>query len=111
MTAPIDFRSHLHDLLTTAIATVAPGAPVTIGLERPKQAQHGDYASTVALQLAKLARANPRELASRILAALPPSPWLESAEVAGAGFINLRLTAAANQEVIRQIHAGGFKFG
>jgi arginyl-tRNA synthetase len=80
-------------------------------LERPKQAQHGDYATTVALQLAKPLRANPREVATRIVAALEPSPWVESTEIAGAGFINIHLTRIARQATIREIHARGPQFG
>src|SRR5206468_71863 len=81
------------------------------GIERPKQAQHGDYATTVALQLARQLRANPREVANRIVAALPASPWIESTEVAGAGFINIRLTPPARQAVVHAIHAQGERFG
>ena len=76
--------------LAEGIARVAPGAaPPAIVLERPKQAQHGDYATNVALQLAKALKRNPRELAADLVAALPRSPLLARAEVAGAGFINL----------------------
>ncbi len=109
--APFDLRSELQDWLSAAIAQAAPGAVPAIGLERPKQAQHGDYATTVALQLAKPLRANPREVATRIVAALKPSPWVESTEIAGAGFINIRLTPVARQAVVREIHARGALFG
>jgi len=109
-TAP-DLRSHLTELWTGAVARVAPGAITSVGIERPKQAQHGDYATTVALQLAKTLRANPRELAGRIVAAMPASPWVESADIAGAGYINIRLTPAARQSAVRRIHAEGPRFG
>src|SRR5450759_6362 len=109
--ASLDLRSELQDWLSAAIAQAAPGAGPAIGLERPKQAQHGDYATTVALQLAKPLRANPREGATRIVAALKPSPWVESTEIAGAGFINIHLTPVARQAVIREIHARGALFG
>jgi arginyl-tRNA synthetase len=64
-----------------------------------------------ALQLAKQMRANPREVANRIVTALPASPWIESTEIAGAGFINIRLTSAAKQAVVGQIHAQREGFG
>jgi arginyl-tRNA synthetase len=108
---PLDLRSELQDWLSAAIAQAAPGARPAIGLERPKQAQHGDYATTVAMQLAKPLRANPREVATRIIAALKPSRWVESAEIAGAGFINIHLTQSARQAAVLEIHARGPQFG
>ena len=60
-------------------------------LERPKQAQYGDYASNVALQLAKALKRNPREIAPGSVAALDPSPWVARAELQAPGFINLFL--------------------
>ena len=111
MNAPLDLRSALQDWLSAAIAQAAPGAPAAVGLERPKQSQHGDYATTIALQLAKPLRANPREVAARIVAALAPSPWVESTTIAGAGFININLTWRARQAVVTEIHARGAAFG
>ena len=96
-----EIKSHLSGLLADALAIVAPGEPApSIVLERPKQAQHGDFSCTVAMQLAKRLKRNPRELAMALVAALPASQWLESAEVAGGGFINLRLRPAAKQHVV-----------
>ncbi|HEX5865290.1 MAG TPA: arginine--tRNA ligase, partial [Casimicrobiaceae bacterium] len=87
-----------------AIARVVPGQPVPpFSLERPKQAQHGDYASNAALQLGKSLKRNPRELATALAAAIEPSPWLERVEVAGAGFINLYLSPAARQAIVARI--------
>lgn len=111
MNAPLDLRSELQDWLSAAIAQAAPGVQPAIGLERPKQAQHGDYATTVALQLAKILRANPREVATRIVGALKTSPWVASTDIAGAGFINIHLTASARQAIVREIHARGAMFG
>ena len=99
-----DPRSELAACLHAAIARVAPGQPVLqLSLERPKQAQHGDYASNAALQLGKALKRNPRELATAVAAAIEPSPWLERVEVAGAGFINLFLSPAARQAVVTRI--------
>jgi arginyl-tRNA synthetase len=101
----------LQELLTAAVAHTAPDADPVVGIERPKQALHGDYATTVALQLAKSLRANPRDVAGRILTALPASPWVESTEIAGAGFINIRLTPAARQTIVHRIHSEKERFG
>ncbi|MEP7083542.1 MAG: arginine--tRNA ligase [Betaproteobacteria bacterium] len=111
MKSPLDLRSELNDWLAAAVALAAPGAHAMIGLERPKQAAHGDYATSVALQLAKPLRANPREIATRIVAALTPSKSVEATDIAGAGFINIHLTPAARQGVVREIHTRGMQFG
>ena len=95
-----------------AISRVVPDHPIpALLLERPKQAQHGDYACNVALQLAKTLRRNPRELATSIAAAIETSPWLERVEVAGAGFINLFLSAAARQSVVTRILEETTRYG
>ncbi|CAJ2955520.1 arginyl-tRNA synthetase [Burkholderia pseudomallei] len=86
-----------------------------IALERPKVAAHGDVACNVALQLAKPLGANPRQLAEQIVAALTAQPeaagLVDAAEIAGPGFINLRLTPASKQAVIGAVLAQGRAFG
>jgi arginyl-tRNA synthetase len=107
-----DLRSHLTDLLQAALQVVAPeSGAVSIVLERPKSLQHGDYASSLALQLAKPMKRNPREIASALVAALPASAYLQKAEVAGAGFVNLHLKPAAKQRIVLEILAGSRAFG
>jgi arginyl-tRNA synthetase len=107
-----DLKSHLTELFRAAHAQLNPeGASPTIVLERPKQASHGDYACNLALQLAKPMRCNPRDLAQSLLAALPASPHVLRAEVAGAGFINLVLRPTAKQQVVRQVLNAGRAFG
>jgi arginyl-tRNA synthetase len=108
---PPDLRSHLADLLHAALQVVAPGAGVPIVLERPKSLQHGDYASSLAMQLAKPMKRNPREIASALVEALPVSALLDKAEVAGAGFVNLYLKPAAKQQVVRDVLENGRSFG
>ncbi|CAN0623826.1 Arginine--tRNA ligase [Burkholderia multivorans] len=92
-------------------AFVAPA----ITLERPKVAAHGDVACNVAMQLAKPLGSNPRQLAEKIVAAISAHPAAQglvgAAEIAGPGFINLRLTAAAKQAVIGAVLAQGHAFG
>jgi arginyl-tRNA synthetase len=107
-----DAKSALVDLLTTALNVVAPEAGATsVTLERPKQAQHGDFSCNVAMQLAKVLRAKPRDIAQKLLAALPASPLIEKAEIAGAGFINLFLTHRYKQSIVTHILAMHENFG
>ena len=99
-------------MLAEGIARVAPGAaPPVIVLERPKQAKHGDYSTNAALQLAKALKRNPRDLAADLVAALPRSPLLERAEVAGAGFVNLFVSDAARQSVVARVLDEGDRYG
>src|SRR5438477_12157217 len=99
-----EVKSHLTELLTRALAKVAPQQPGSlISLERPKQSQHGDFSCPAAMQLARALKRNPRELALELVAALPPSEWLERAEVACNGFINLRVLPAARQHNVRTL--------
>jgi hypothetical protein len=85
-----DLKAELEAWIAAGVAAVAPGhAGNAVVLERPKQPQHGDYASNAALQLAKAQKRNPRELAQMVVAALKASPWVEKTEIAGAGFINV----------------------
>ena len=108
----LDPKSHLTDLLRSALESVAPEQRgVAILLERPKQASHGDYASNLALQLAKAQKVNPREIAGRLIRELPVSVWVDAVEVAGAGFINFRLTAEAKTGVVQDILERGDDYG
>lgn len=111
----VDPKSHLAELLGLALASVAPevqqAGAMEIQLERPKQASHGDFASNLALQLAKLLKANPREIAQRLVRELPASPWVAKVEVAGAGFINFHLATATRSQVVAAVLAQGGQFG
>jgi arginyl-tRNA synthetase len=80
-------------------------------VERPKQAQHGDYACNVAMQLAKPLKRSPRDIAAALIAALPASPYVAKAEIAGAGFINFFLKPAAHQAAVARILALGAAYG
>ena len=107
-----DPKVRLTELLMTALKSVAPDhADITILLERPKQASHGDFATNLALQLAKPLKLNPRDLAALLLAELPPSKLIAKAEVAGAGFINFTLAADAKTAVLAEVLARGADFG
>ena len=80
-------------------------------VERTRDPSHGDFATNIAMVLAKRARTKPRELAERIIAALPPSPLVERVEIAGPGFINFRLSADAYRALIPEIMAQGPHYG
>lgn len=113
-------QKQLISLIQAAVAQSLPDAQAdtaqaNVLLERPKVAAHGDVATNVAMQLAKPAKRNPRELAQAIVEALLALPGardlVESAEIAGPGFINLRVTAAARQAVITAVAEQGEAFG
>ncbi|WP_374246906.1 arginine--tRNA ligase [Zoogloea sp.] len=107
-----DPKTQLADLLRAALVSVAPEqAETPINLDRPKQAGHGDFASNLALQLAKPLKRNPRELAALLLAELPKSPLVAKAEVAGAGFINFTLVADAKTAVVGAVLGAGEAYG
>ncbi len=111
-TASADARTLLAGLIQRALEQVVPaGTTARIQLDRPKQAQHGDFACNIAMLLAKELRGNPRVIAQKILDALPPSPDLEKAEIAGAGFINLFLTERYKQQVVGRVLAAGGNYG
>jgi len=80
-------------------------------VERPKERAHGDFSTNAAMLLAKAARTNPRALAQQLLEAMPASDAIAGTELAGPGFINFHLTAAAWQQQVRDIHASGAAFG
>jgi len=110
-------KSELERLLREALRTLVPGtlseAPPDdqVVVDRARDAQHGDYASNIAMRLAKAARKNPRELAQAIIAALPKNGLVASAELAGAGFINFRLAKDAWVAELRKVAASGDAYG
>ena len=107
-----DAKTAIIDLLTAALKTTAPETGgMTITLERPKQIQHGDFSCNVAMQLAKVLRSKPRDIAEKLVANLPASPLLEKAEIAGTGFINLFLNRDYKQSVVNHILTAGKQYG
>ncbi|HEY8708443.1 MAG TPA: arginine--tRNA ligase [Burkholderiaceae bacterium] len=111
----IQAQQDLIKALAAAIAEVAPQGNVAAAFESPKQAAHGDLACTAAMPLAKALKKNPREVAAALVDALNRQPavqhWVEALEIAGPGFINLRLTAAAKQAVVGEVLAAADSFG
>ena len=101
--------------LGQALSALAPGQPHNPQLESPKVAAHGDWAITAALQWAKPLGQAPRQVAERLRADLLARPafaqWVDSLEIAGPGFINLRLKPAAHQNIVREVLQAGSAFG
>ena len=85
--------------------------PTSIPLERPKNRDHGDYASSIALQVAKSAGRAPREIAELLKRDLEALPEVAKVDIAGPGFINITLERASQGEIVRQIRQGGSNFG
>ena len=107
-----DAKAYCAELIEEALAKALPGTDhPPLVLDRPKDAKHGDWACNVALQLARALKKPPREIAQAVVAALPQSPYLDKAEVAGAGFINLFLKRAFKQLVVKEVLATGSAFG
>ncbi len=114
----IQAKHALRQALQSALADVASAAGVAVPVadfESPKQAAHGDLAITAAMGMARAAKKNPRELAQALVLALNATPavqrWVLGLEIAGPGFINLRLSAAAKQAVVGEVLAAGDAYG
>lgn len=108
-------QQQLISLIKAAVGKILPEAAPNVLLERPKVAAHGDIACNIAMQLAKPAKRNPRELAQQIVDALLAEPatqeLIAAAEIAGPGFINFRLATKARQAVLHDIGQEGTRFG
>jgi arginyl-tRNA synthetase len=108
-------KQQLEELVRTALTRMGnescAGAAALVVVERTRDAQHGDFATNIALRLAKAARRNPRELAQAIIAALPPSALVVRSEVAGAGFINFFLASDAYHGELVRILARAESYG
>ena len=111
----IQAKEDLLGALAQAVQQLVPDAAFTAALESPRQASHGDFAVTAAMQLARPLKRNPRELAAALVGALQAQPavqrWVDALEIAGPGFINLRLKPAARQAVVAEVLAAGSRFG
>ena len=99
------------DALRTRGVLPADLATPDFVVERPKDRSHGDFASNAAMTLAKPAKSNPRAMAQALIDALPVNDDIAAVEIAGPGFLNFRLTAAAWQRQLRQVHAQGAEYG
>ncbi|MDF2181648.1 arginine--tRNA ligase [Neptuniibacter sp. CAU 1671] len=110
-------KQHIAELIEAALAQlkqdgILPGElEPTIMVENTRDKSHGDFASNIALTLAKPARSNPRQLAEKLIAALPESAQVDRTELAGPGFINFFMNDASTQAVIGEVLAQGAQFG
>ena len=110
-------RNEVCQLLGEAVATlkkesvISEPDDVPIQIERSRNADHGDFASNLAMVLAKRAGLKPRELAEKICAALPKSPVIDRTEIAGPGFINIFLAPDAYHDLPDQIRVSGARYG
>ncbi len=111
----LSVKEELLAALAAELEKLAPGAGARAAFENPKVAAHGDWACTAAMQLARAVRQNPRALGERLQAALMATPayqrWVDAIEIAGPGFLNLRLKPAARQQVVREVLAAKERFG
>jgi arginyl-tRNA synthetase len=111
----LQVKKDLLAVLAAELEKLSPGAGSRAAFETPKVAAHGDYAVTAAMQLAKPLKANPRALGEQLKAALEAAPafaqWVDAVEIAGPGFLNLRLKPAAKQQVVQEVLAQGERFG
>ena len=108
----INLKKIISDLLLQAAQTlIADTSTLSIILERPKSAEHGDFASNIAMQLAKPLKQNPRAIAEALMKALPQSEYIAKVEIAGAGFINFFLNNQTKQTIVHEILQAGEKFG
>ena len=108
-------KQHLLAALSAELEKLQPGAGSRAAFESPKVAAHGDLACTAAMQLAKSLKQNPRQLGETLRAALLATPaferWVDAIELAGPGFINIRLKDAAKQAIVHEVLQAAECFG
>ena len=111
----LSVKNELLAALGAALEQLLPGMGAKAAFESPKVAAHGDLATTAAMQLAKPLKQAPRQVAERLREALLAAPafvrWVDAVEIAGPGFINIKLKPAAKQEVVREVLSEGARFG
>ncbi|EER60186.1 arginyl-tRNA synthetase [Acidovorax delafieldii 2AN] len=111
----LSVKQDLLAALAAELEKLSPGAGAKAAFESPKVASHGDFACTAAMQLAKPLKLNPRQVAENLRTALLATPvyqrWVTEIEIAGPGFINIRLKPAAKQEIVREVLGAGARFG
>ena len=111
----LSVKQELLAALADELEKVSPGAGSRAAFESPKVAAHGDLACTAAMQLAKPLKQNPRALGEQLQAALEATPafqkWVQAIEIAGPGFLNIRLKPAAKQQVVRDVLSEKERYG
>ena len=111
----LSVKNELLQTLGIVLEQLLPGSAARAAFESPKMAEHGDLATTAAMQLAKPLKQPPRQVAESLRSALLATPafatWVDAVEIAGPGFINIRLKPAAKQQVVRSILTEGSRYG
>ena len=111
----LSVKQELLAALADELEKLSPGAGARAAFENPKLPAHGDLACTAAMQMAKPLKANPRALGEQLQTALLATPafrqWVSAIEIAGPGFLNIRLKPAAKQQVVREVLTQGERFG
>ena len=111
----LSVKQELLTALANELEKIQPGAGSKAAFESPKVAAHGDFACTAAMQLAKPLKLNPRQLGEQLQSAMLAHPtyiqWVEGIDIAGPGFINIRLRPAAKQAIVREVLSAGASFG
>jgi arginyl-tRNA synthetase len=111
----LSVKKELLQALASVLEQHLSGAGAKAAFESPKVASHGDLATTAAMQLAKPLKQPPRQVAENLRTSLLVQPafqaWVEAVEIAGPGFINIRLKAAAKQNIVREVLTLGESFG
>jgi arginyl-tRNA synthetase len=111
----LSVKNELLEALAASLENLLPGAGAKAAFESPKVAAHGDLATTAAMQLAKPLKLNPRQLAETLRAELLSqgafARWVQAIEIAGPGFINIRLKPESKQQVVREVLDQGGQFG
>jgi len=112
---PEQLASTIVDVLQALVddgdVSLPDGVPTTVVVERPRNKEHGDYATNVALQLAKKAGTNPRAFADLVAERLRSAYGIAAVDIAGPGFLNIRLSNGAQGELARTIVAAGASYG
>ena len=111
----LSIKNDLLAALKAGLEQLSPGAGDKAAFESPKVAAHGDFACTAAMQLANGLRQNPRQVADALRANLLSQPafgrWVQDIDIAGPGFINIRLKTEAKQESVRDVLSSGVRYG
>ncbi|MFZ5565452.1 MAG: arginine--tRNA ligase [Pseudomonadota bacterium] len=111
----LSVKNELLQTLGIVLEQLLPGAGAKAAFENPKLAEHGDLATNAAMQLAKPLKQPPRQVAESLRSALLSTPafstWVEAVEIAGPGFINIRLKPAAKQQVVREVLTQAVRYG
>jgi arginyl-tRNA synthetase len=116
MSSPQNNKDQLAAYFAQAVQSLLPAdaAQPVVQIERPRMPEHGDFACNLAMQLAKMLKSNPREVATQLLEkvqTIDGGKLIAALEIAGPGFINIRLTTASKMSVVNTIHAQAHCFG